>query len=267
MNSHKGITDFSALGWGRVLAWTVLGPLGCVAAALYLDSFNFMLLDEAERQRAIVFDIMVPLAIGIPTFFFVFSKMRELAIAHHKMSILASTDSLTLVLNRGAFTMLVDAYLTEVRQGGKSRRGAFLVVDADHFKTINDRFGHDRGDEALRLIAGAIKAQLRGSDLVGRLGGEEFGIFLPDLDAGQAELVAERIRAGVLSVPFAPRGQQQELSISIGGAVFEGSVPYAQLYQQADGRLYLAKQSGRNRIVMSDSPPPGGGPGASMMLH
>lgn len=108
---------------------------------------------------------------------FLMTKLRELAIAKHDLTILASTDSLTQVLNRGPFTLVVDAYLAKVRAAQLSEPAALLVVDVDHFKRINDRFGHARGDTALKLIAQSIKASVREVDLVGRIGGEEFGFF------------------------------------------------------------------------------------------
>ena len=95
----------------------------------------------------------MPLVIAGPLLYFYFSsKLRELAIAHHELAIHASTDSLTSVLNRGAFTTLVDAYLARVK-AEENGAGALLVIDVDHFKRINDRFGHDAGDQALTIIA------------------------------------------------------------------------------------------------------------------
>src|SRR5450432_2838499 len=101
------IPTFSARSLSRVVAATLLGTFGCVIAALYLDSFNFQALSPAERNRAIVFDIVVPIIIALPLFYYFLSKLRELAIAHDALTIVASTDSLTAVLNRGAFTSLV----------------------------------------------------------------------------------------------------------------------------------------------------------------
>lgn len=243
--------DFSARGWGRVILWTILGTLGCIAVALYVDSFNFMTLDEAGRTRAILTNIFLPLALAAPMLLFLTSKLRELAIAHHELSIVASKDSLTSVLNRGAFTTLVDAYLNEVREQERGASGALLVVDADNFKAINDSLGHDRGDEALRIIARSIAGILRSADLVGRIGGEEFGVFLPGSTVLHAEVVAERIRTSIYDAEFAPDGQQRRLSVSVGGAVFDRRLPFSELFRVADQQLYAAKHSGRNRISVS----------------
>src|SRR5690606_27358019 len=112
----------------------------------------------------------------------------------------ASTDWLTTCLNRRAFTHLVSDHLEETEVG------AFLVIDADHFKFINDHFGHDRGDEALQLMADTIMASVREGDIVGRIGGEEFGVFLPDAGPETARQFGERIRRAVADAPFAPEG-------------------------------------------------------------
>ena len=94
--------------------------------------------------------------LAVPLLLFFTGKLRELAIAHKRLTIYASTDALTQVMNRAAFATLVDAYLKDVRAAESQAKGAFLIIDADNFKSVNDRFGHDRGDEALVTIARAI---------------------------------------------------------------------------------------------------------------
>jgi diguanylate cyclase (GGDEF)-like protein len=247
--AHRKI-DWSARGWARVFLVTVGGALGCVAVALTVDSFSFMNLPAAERVRPILINILLPIALAMPLLFFFMSKLRELAIAHHKLQIVASTDSLTAVLNRGAFTMLVDAYLGRVEEQETAYKGALLVIDADHFKAINDRYGHDRGDDALKIIARAIESTLRGADIVGRIGGEEFGVFLPGSTPQQAQGVAERIRKAIADAEFTPDGSRAELSVSVGGVSFNHNVPFTELYRLADQRLYQAKQAGRNRVAL-----------------
>jgi diguanylate cyclase len=245
--------DFSARSWGRVALVTLLGTLTCVLAAVFVDSFNFPNLDEAGRWRSITVDVLLPTALALPMLGFLMAKLRELAIAKHDLTILATTDSLTQVLNRGAFTLVVDSYLDKVRAAQFSKEGALLVVDVDHFKAINDRFGHMSGDVALRLIARSIKASVRDVDLVGRIGGEEFGVFLPGSSEAHAKTVAESIRSSIGAVDFRPRGEREVLSVSVGGASFIRPVAFEQLFQQADQRLYAAKAQGRNRVQMTDA--------------
>ncbi|KRA41780.1 hypothetical protein ASD80_11595 [Devosia sp. Root635] len=161
---------------------------------------------------------------------------------------MASTDWLTACLNRGAFTGAVSRYLD--RRAPTDNGGALLIVDADDFKSVNDRFGHDAGDEALRLIAGAIRQAVRGTDLVGRLGGEEFGIFLAESDVVAADHVAERIRRSVSAIAFAPGDERCALSVSIGGATYATRAQFGELYRLADQHLYEAKNTGRDRVAM-----------------
>lgn len=118
-------------------------------------------------------DILLPTALAAPLLFMLLRKVQQLAIAHRELSVIASTDSLTAVLNRGAFTMLVDAYLSAASKETSIRSGALLVIDADYFKKINDKLGHQLGDQALKIIAKTIKGVLRNADIVGRIRGVE----------------------------------------------------------------------------------------------
>jgi diguanylate cyclase len=248
--------DLSPESKARVILTTVAGTAICVAAAVYVDSFNFSLYDDAARLRSLLTDIFLPVVLAVPLLLFFSSKLRELAIAHRHLTIYASTDGLTQVMNRAAFSTLVDAYLKQVRSAEQRASGALLIIDADNFKAVNDRYGHDRGDEALVTIAQSIKSMIRAPDIVGRLGGEEFGVFLPGANSDQAERVAERIRSTVNDVSFLPDGTAHPLSVSVGGAVFGATLPFAELFRLADQQLYAAKQRGRNRVVIAPAPTP-----------
>ncbi len=245
--------DVSAESWGRVIAYTVLGTAVCVAATLYVDHFNFPTLSQPELVRTILIDIGLPIVLAVPLLLFFTSKLRELAIAHRRLTVYAATDSLTQIMNRAAFSTLVESFLADVqeRREGSAAAGALLIIDADEFKRVNDTYGHDSGDQALVAIASTIKSLLRAPDIVGRLGGEEFGVFLPGANTDRASLVAERIRHRVAETHFAPKGPQHTLSVSVGGAVFERRLPFADLFRHADQQLYAAKQGGRNRVAIA----------------
>lgn len=204
-------------------------------------------MNSPARQITFAFAIGMPIVVAGPVFYVFSSKLRELALAHHELARAALQDSLTSCLNRGAFVMLVDAYLSELNSA-QPRRGGLLVIDADHFKEVNDRYGHLVGDDALRKIADVIKGSLRETDLVGRVGGEEFAVFLPLANLAQAKAVAERIRRGVTKLDFAPSKYSSSLSVSVGGAMFRGTISFEQLFGAADSRLYEAKRLGRNRV-------------------
>lgn len=243
--------DLSARSKARVWIGTIGGTLLCVLVALLVDSFNFANLDQAQLRRAITVNIWLPIFLAGPLLFLLLRKIRQLALARDAMAVLASTDSLTAVLNRGAFNMLVDAYLTQARTPETPADGTLLIIDADHFKSINDGYGHQTGDEALRLIASNIQGALRTADLVGRIGGEEFGVFLPGTSKFQATQIAERIRSLIETAPF-PSAESPELSVSIGGVSFTNENDYERLFKIADGCLYEAKNSGRNRVRLKN---------------
>ncbi len=241
--------NLSPESWGRVIVITIAGTIISVATAFYVDSFNFAGMTDEGRLRAMLTDIITPTVLAVPIIFFLTSKLRELAIAHQRLAVYAATDALTQVMNRSAFSTLVEAYLTEIRE--LQVRGALLIIDADNFKVVNDRYGHDRGDEALITIARSIKTILRAPDIVGRLGGEEFGVFLPGATPEQAEKVAERIRQSVSDAKFLPAGAAHHLSVSVGGAIFDRRLPFNELFRFADQQLYQAKRTGRDRVALA----------------
>jgi two-component system cell cycle response regulator len=142
---------------------------------------------------------------------------------------------------------------TEIANAGKSGRPlAFLILDIDHFKSVNDKFGHDIGDEVLREFANRISANVRGIDLACRFGGEEFVVVMPDTDVEFASVVAERLRRGVETTPFPisrePHKLNVTISIGIAGSEPGNDTAEALLYR-ADQALYRAKREGRNRVV------------------
>lgn len=242
--------DFSRRGRARVYLLTALGTALCIAVAFAFDSYDAATGAWRWGDRPIN-NVLIPLVLATPLFFYLLSKLRELAIAHHELMHVAATDTLTACLNRRAFTAIVEGWLDKVERGEARAQGALLVIDIDHFKRVNDSFGHDCGDEALKLVAGAIRGAVREVDLVGRLGGEEFSVFLPGADPGRSSAIAERIRECVQQAGFAPHGRPYTLSASVGGATFDRLATFSELYRVADQRLYAAKRAGRNRIDLT----------------
>lgn len=243
--------DFSSTGRARVYAGTALITLVCVGVSIFVDSFNFGNLDSDALRRSLVVDTLLPVCLAGPLLLLLLSKVRQLAISHRELSIVASTDSLTAVLNRGAFTMLVESYLAKAEEHAAMRSGSLLVIDADHFKRINDDLGHQTGDEALKLIAKTIQGSLGAADIVGRIGGEEFGVFLPGAEASEASQVAERIRETISKIIFPPSGERYGLSVSVGGVSFSRRATYDELFSTADSHLYRAKTNGRNQVAIA----------------
>lgn len=259
MSSLKGI---SARGWLMLARWTLAGTLGCIAVAVTINWLMFRGFGREAMTQSVASAVLIPVVLAGPLFFYLTLKMRELAVVNHKLKELATIDGLTACLNRTEFAARVDAVLEGAGERRRSQ-AALLVIDADHFKAINDRFGHDQGDEALRLIAAAIRDCVRREDLVGRLGGEEFGVFLPGANGRNAQDIAERIRGAISGTRFLPAEAEHRLSASIGGATVEGRSDFQTLFRMADRRLYEAKAAGRDRVAMS----PDAAPAASLAMH
>lgn len=244
-----GKLDWSEQGRLRVFALTLAGTLACAAVAWALDGFSLQT-GYWRASAASANAMMTPLLLAPILLYALLEKLRQLNIAHHELMNIASTDALTATLNRRAFTAMVEAWLDRVSRQQAAARGGFLIIDVDHFKQVNDNYGHDAGDHALKLITASIRSVVRETDLVGRLGGEEFGVFLPGLTAEHAAGVAERIRVAVHEVEFYPAAERHYLSVSIGGAVFDCDASFLDLYKQADKHLYTAKRQGRDRVEM-----------------
>lgn len=231
-------------GWSSIGRWTLFGTLACVLVSVAFNAVFFGDLGGQALRRSLISATVLPILLGVPFFVYTGLRLRGLAITNLRLGMIARTDSLTACLNRGAFTAKVNAQLA------RRERGALLMIDADNFKAINDIYGHDAGDEALIIIARSIRTILRAGDLVGRMGGEEFCVYLPDVDQKIAEAVAERIRRSVNLASFSPHGQQRPLAVSIGGVAFASAVSFSELFRIADQRLYGAKQSGRNCVTV-----------------
>ena len=234
--------------WSGVARSTLFGTLACIMVSVTFNALFFDDLGTQALHRSLASATILPIILGLPLFGYVSLRLRGLAITNRRLGLVARTDSLTDCLNRGAFTAKV---ATQLAKEQKNPSGALLMIDADNFKAINDLFGHDAGDEALTIIARSIRAVLRSGDIVGRMGGEEFGVYLPGADMRSAEVIAERIRRSVNLAVFLPHGRSRPLSVSVGGAVFDQPTSFSELFHIADQRLYGAKQTGRNRVTIA----------------
>ncbi len=153
-------------------------------------------------------------------------------------------DGLTQLYNRRAFVDIADR---ELARAGRARsRLALLMLDIDHFKRVNDEFGHPAGDRVLAAFAGVMRQCVRRGDSVGRYGGEEFCILLPDSDLAHALEVGERIRTVTAGEPLADL--PEAVTVSVGAAEWTAGETLAQVMARADRALYAAKQGGRNRV-------------------
>ncbi|WP_274426997.1 GGDEF domain-containing protein [Chelativorans sp. YIM 93263] len=240
------------------------GMVTFFAAVLSLGAFWLALtiMGSSMDTFTIIMFILVPLLVAFPVSAYNHRQKRkiakahealtaahkELAAMHRRLAEKARHDDMTGLLNRAAF---IDAVEEKCAQDSP---GAFLLVDADNFKKINDMFGHLTGDEALRKIARGLEMALRKDDLKGRLGGEEFGVFISGATLEQASAIAERTRHAVEMIRFVPGDHgSARLTVSIGVAVAKKGAEFCELMDEADKRLYEAKSRGRNLVVMPAS--------------
>jgi diguanylate cyclase (GGDEF)-like protein len=188
----------------------------------------------------------------VGTAFIVVVMAKERAALVHKTA--AMTDQLTGVFNRRAFLEAADKLIAN--RARKSQPVSVLLFDLDHFKSINDRFGHAVGDEALRIFAKTAIATLRTTDVVARLGGEEFAALIPGT-AAEAAIAAERVRLAFRTAGLVIAGREMAATVSCGVASGVPPVHVNSLLARADLALYRAKANGRNRVeTVPDVPEP-----------
>ncbi len=190
-----------------------------------------------------------------PVFYMMSFVMTSLAFimmgmdrAQQALELLAARDPLTNILNRRSFLDAANRELERCRRYGTEL--AVLQMDLDHFKRINDTYGHQAGDRVLVDFAQRVSGLLRSSDIFGRFGGEEFVILLAQTTPDEAHVVAERIRSLTSNATLEPR-----YTVSIGGVARSGGAPALEdLIAEADAALYRAKHGGRNRVEFAQSP-------------
>lgn len=175
-------------------------------------------------------------------------KLEKQQVVQKNLEQLSITDPLTGLYNRRHFDKIVQDDLT--RSNLSEKKSAFIMLDIDHFKAVNDQFGHLAGDQVLVTLASLMRETLRQFDLIWRIGGEEFVIWLPETKCKQALLVAERFRTRIMEKTFSFEGNQVHITVSLGVACTEDpSVRLTELFNQADQALYQAKAAGRNRVA------------------
>jgi diguanylate cyclase (GGDEF)-like protein len=235
----------SAAGWFLV-AWTLLEAFTIVAALRLLfvpgapggHLLNYYGLPLSMVAAAIL------IALGVA------DRLREQRLALSEAEKRAQTDALTGVLNRRSLIERLDAACLRAQARGLPI--AVLFIDLDHFKQINDSFGHQAGDACLRAIIEPIHAELRQSDVIGRFGGEEFVVLLSSADAAAARPIAQRILERVGNVRVEGYGQTIRLTCSIGVAASDALGVWGEhLIAHADAAVYVAKRLGRNQVQLA----------------
>lgn len=234
-----------------VLSYLLLGlkrgsllalPFILGACLLYLYTYPI------QRDAESLIDLGNAVFCGLMILVFVYLYEARRATAYQKLQHMARTDALTGVANRGSFQQSLEQ---SIREAQRSQSKLVLVVlDVDYFKAVNDQYGHDAGDQALRHICNSLGQRLRATDTLGRLGGEEFGLLLRNTDGPGAESLVEGLRARLCSQPMRYGDHDIALSATFGLAEWPVDGRTAeQLYRCADQRLYRGKEQGRNCLV------------------
>ncbi len=235
-----------------LLAFTAFNLVRSVLFGLHLVHNPTLL----YRSWVVSYTLYIAVALGLAFGFF----WMTTALLSSRLDHLASTDPLTRLFNRRIFLMWCEKELVRATESGDPF--SILMIDLDHFKQINDRFGHSAGDQAICAAVEQMQDSVRGVDVLARWGGEEFTCMLPNASLEAAHIVAERMRANIekmaLVVPSSTAGPEEtvRLTASIGVATHTPADNLASMLDRADQGLYMAKSSGRNRVcVQLDSPP------------
>ena len=260
---------FATIGWDVCLipaAWSLIkGPRSdatvsrrvLAAMMLLLAGFMFLrlayfaarsseatsILDTADWVNAVT-PLMVAIlpVIGTTAFLMMCSERIR-----RQWEIAATTDYLTGLPNRRTINATGESRFSAARRTGSNF--AVAIIDIDHFKSINDRFGHESGDHALKHVAQLLAQNCRGPSLVGRLGGEEFVALLEDAGISEAFAAAERLRLCIEQCPVTLDGELRQITVSIGLSLISAdATEFDGVLRRADKALYLAKSGGRNRV-------------------
>lgn len=219
-----------------------LASIAASEAVTFLISAAFGL---AADLPAYLVSGIIPLLLAGPASYWQQTRLEQVRAAHRELEHAAATDWLTGSLNYPAFTAAASA-ASRIGQPG-----AMVVVDIDGLKSLNRTHGFERGDEALRGVAAIIRKSIGSTDLVGRIGGDAFGVYLRIATERHAREVAEAIREGVQDIALSTEGASGALSVTIGVATAGGPIDFLSLFHIADQQLDTAKENGRNRVAIT----------------
>ena len=229
-----------------------------------LDSFDGVLIREHNLYQGLrgdfghitlllVFVWAMFTALLIGTWYFIRRLVTNMSVMQNTLSWRANYDTMTRLFNRGAFIEQAQQLSASCR--ANSEPYSVIQLDLDHFKNINDTWGHQAGDKVLKHAAGVISNTVRGQDIAGRVGGEEFCIVMPGASLADAAQVAERIRQKLASKPVVYSAEvviNISASLGVSSSTEKGDYDFEHLQSVADHRLYTAKEGGRNRICCAD---------------
>lgn len=228
------------------LAITLLSILLSVLCGVFLTP----LMLGPITPTTILITVIIPAVVAPPIVYLAMRMAYELDVARERLQRISLTDELTRMFNR---RYLFYSLALAIERSRRYRMElSVLMMDIDHFKSINDAYGHLAGDQVLKETARRILSEMRGIDFVARYGGEEFVAVLSNTGTEGAYILAERMRRFVAGTPVSTTTENIGLTISIGVAVLRNEDrDFRDLLERADGALYLAKTKGRNRVVVA----------------
>jgi diguanylate cyclase (GGDEF)-like protein len=219
----------------------------CVIFSIGILFLVTLLSNSITIERAMIPTIAIPLIIGPIVFYTIFMQAYQLTQAITKLDDLRRTDPLTGLYNRRFFSELVSMELNVANR--YAFPSSLLFIDLDHFKRVNDTYGHMAGDEVIRIISNVIKRNVRRTDVVGRLGGEEFIIFLPHTKLEGALIAADRVRRIISESEITFNEEQINMTASIGAASTDIEITNVEaLLHVAGSALDMAKDKGGNLV-------------------
>lgn len=233
---------------GRVLGFVLSAPF--VAVTVIYMSMQMTPLDNARDWVAVL--NLALCAVVLVFFVHLYERLR--ADYQDRLATLAETDALTGLANRSTFQSTLKRTINEADRS--QARFAFVLMDIDYFKQVNDRYGHDAGDQVLKLISSCLVNRLRSTDTIGRLGGEEFGLILRDVDSACAYALTEELREHIAECRLMYDQCKLHVTATFGISHWPQDAHDANtLYRIADRRLYSGKSTGRNLTVPDDAKP------------
>lgn len=237
----------------QIIKITALLSLAVILASLSLTLLFQYFTGNAPNYLGLLPSIIAPILIAPPIIYKFLDIIRQLHLAHELLQSMSQEDYLTGVFNRRHLEE------TATKEFSLGKRHNFpvsiMIMDIDHFKNINDTFGHLKGDDVLVELTQCVYEIIRKTDIFGRYGGEEFILFMPHTALDDAVMLAERIRQAVADRNFLPESLQLGVTISLGVAgVSPETNSLEALILNADLALYRAKQAGRNRVSVYDGP-------------
>lgn len=248
MSKNRHVMNAMLIIWAEIILLAFAVSLGWVAdAPLFGDTAPNRFLTPIWVFMQVL--LAFPVALG----FLSFTRQIVSALRAREAQIreLSRRDALTGVWNRGYLGELMERELSLAARNGLPL--SLIVADLDHFKRINDEHGHAAGDQALTNAARTLRECVRQIDHLGRYGGEEFVILLPNCDANAAATIAERCRQALAARPLVAEQGLISVTASFGVAGGLGDIDESALFREADLALYRAKENGRNRVEMADS--------------